>query len=142
MSDTIVCRTEQEYKSAVRSKAKRIRIVDAELARKTKLVLRIPKFSFVMATALAGAAVASVHAGVVAIVAAPVTGGVSAAGGAILFGGGASTLVPIVGIVGVPAALAMVTLAIALGGVGMLKSLYNEYRLIDSGPSFALLQRK
>jgi len=89
-----------------------------------------------------GAAVAAVHAGIVGFAAAPATGGVTAAGGAVLFGGGVATLVPIIGIVGIPTAAALVTLAVALGGVGMIKNIYNEYKIIGSGPAFVLLERK
>jgi hypothetical protein len=142
MTETVTCRTEQEYKSAVQRKAPRIRIENAELARKTRLIMKIPKASFVVAAACVGAAVAAVHAGVLGFVAGPATGGATAVGGALLFGGGASTMIPVIGIVGVPTAIALVTVAVALGGVGALKALYSEYRLIDSGPSFVLLARK
>ena len=142
MSDPVICRTEQEYKTAIQKKAPRIRIVDAELARKTKLVLRIPKVTFMIAAGCVGAAVAAVHTGVLGFVAGPATGGVSAAGGAILFGAGTSTLVPVIGLVGIPTAIALVTLAVALGGVGAVRSIYNEYKIIDSGAEFVLLARK
>jgi hypothetical protein len=142
MSEPVVCRSEKEYKAAVQKKAPRIRIENADLARKTKLILRIPKITFIAAAGCLGAAVAAVHAGVIGFVAAPATGGASAVGGAVLFGGGATVMVPIIGLVGVPTAIALVTLAVALGGAGAMRTLYNEYKIMNSGPGFVLLARK
>ncbi|MGB6163468.1 MAG: hypothetical protein WCF33_15195 [Pseudonocardiaceae bacterium] len=142
MSETCICRTEKEYKAAIKKKERRIRIADSELARKTKLILAIPAASFVLAAAFAIAAIAAVHWGIVAFAAAPVTGGASAIGGAVAFGAGGTTMVPIMGLVGIPTAIALVSLGAAIGGIGAIKTIYNEYKIIESGPNFILLERK
>jgi len=55
---------------------------------------------------------------------------------------GALLYAPAVNIVGLPAAIAMITLGIILGGVAGLKRLYKEYKISEKSKDYILLEKK
>jgi hypothetical protein len=142
MAEETVCRTANEYQAAIKKRAARIRIVNADLARKTILVKAIPGTAIVAALGLSVFAIGAVHTGIMGFAAAPATGGVSTIGGAILFGTAGTVMVPIYGLVGGPAAIALVTLGVAIGGGGALTALYDDYKIVDFGASYVVLRKK
>jgi hypothetical protein len=133
----ITVTTKEAFREAVGRKVARIR-VEGELATKTKLVMRIPAASMTLAAASAGVAIYSFASAHEEVVYAPLTGGVSTG---IRFGAGTTATVVLVSLLGPATAWSLVGVGIALGGFGAVKSLRNEYRIQDSGPSFLLLAR-
>jgi 4-hydroxybenzoate polyprenyltransferase len=137
MSEKTV-RNKEDLKSAIASKASKIR-VEGVLAGKIKRTLLIPKATFVIASASAGVAIYSLLTAHEEIVYAPLTGGVSTA---VRFGAAGTAAFATVSLLGTTTAWSLIGVGIALGGLAGVKTLRSEYKVGQSGADFIVLVRK
>ena len=137
MSERIV-KTKEELKNAIASNLARIR-VEGVLAGKLKRTMLIPKAAFVVASASALVAIYSLATAHEEIVYAPLTGGVSTA---VRFGAGTTAAVTTISILGTTTAWSLISVGIALGSLGAVKSLRAKYKVAESGPDFVVLAKK
>jgi len=136
MSEKVV-KTSEDLKAAMEGKCERIR-VEGALAGKVKRTMLIPKGKFIAASVAAGVAIYSLATAHEEIVYAPLTGGTSAA---VRFGAGTSAAITTVSLLGTTTAWSLIGIGIALGGLGGVKMLRNEYRVEESGADFVIIVR-
>jgi len=137
-------KTKQEFQKSIEDKVGTIRVENSDLASHLKIMLRIPTASFAIASVATGVVVYSIATAHEEVVYTPVTGGVSAV---VRFGAGAAATTVLVSLLGTTGTTAMIGVIIALAGAGtkaytQLKDVFNNYKIINSGTDYVVLQRK
>lgn len=131
------CKTQKEFVNAMKEKADYIQI-EGDFANKVIRIKLVGKYAWALCIGALTTAIALILAAPSASVAtAPAAG----AGGAISFTGGlaaASAAVPVLG----SATVTAVSIGVAAGGVGILTTLRNQYRIIEKRNNYVALQRK
>lgn len=123
----VVVRNEKEFAKAVKNNEDTIEI-EGDLANKTIKIKATGKVVW-------GVVIAAVAIIVVAILAAPATGGTS--GVAALVGGSGATA-----LIGAPTMFTLVGIAVAAGGIGVLTAIRDKYRIIEKSSNRVVLKRK
>ena len=133
------CKTYDEFKAALARKAHTIRVTDRKLAKKILLLMNLDKAAVL--ACLGGIAFAVANATTVAFVPVEVAtnGGVSSA---VRFGGSGVAITWVAVQVGWPAATAIMSIAIGLGGIGLLTALIKEYSVTDWSINHVVLGRR
>jgi hypothetical protein len=135
----VSCRTFEDLKSALGTKAVRIRVTDPRLAKKVLLVMNLDKAVVIASLGAIGFAVANATTTVLIPVEVATTGGVSSV---VRFGASGVTVMWLATQVGWPAAAAIFSVAVGLGGVGLLTLLVKSYSVKDWSPKHVVLVRR
>jgi hypothetical protein len=139
----VVCKTQKQLKKALSDKADVIRVEDADLVKKIKLIKLLKPATWV---SVGGGLVVIIGALIVAahppepgdIVLTPIKAGVRFGGGTVAAVATAVLLVK----VGVATGTALVTLGFTFGGIGLLNALYNNYEIAERGDNYLVLKLK
>ncbi|WP_345992384.1 hypothetical protein [Sulfurimonas sp. HSL-1716] len=121
-------KSKQTLKDAILSGEDEIKVDNPELEKWIILIHGIKQVTWSVAICL-------VAAGIYSLLATPATGGSTTPVSAIA-AGGVSVLI------GMPAAIAMISLGVVMGGIVGLKAIRNNYRIMSKTPGALILKRK
>lgn len=121
-----VCRTAQDFADAVKSNEEKI-IIEGDLKNAIFKIKATGKVAWAVC-------IASIAVAIAAIAVAPAAGGAPAGAALVMAGPAAATL----GAAAVPA----VAIAVCAGGVGVLNTLRDKYKIVEKTDEYIILERK
>lgn len=128
-----VCTTEKELSSAVKNKEDEI-IIEGDLAKKVFLIKATGKAAWAVCAVSLVVAITAIHAASAAAIVLPPAGLSSVAASFVM----ATPAAVILG----PAAASAVVLGVCAGGVGVLNTIRDKYRIAEKGEKYLKLKRK